>query len=244
MLTVPLIILLFAAIGVCLLVASKLKHEITAALFVKAGTSVLFILLGIWGATRPFIQVSGLENLAFFVVAGLVMGLLGDIWLDQKAVHHDHKRMYMLAGFSCFGIGHIFYFSGLFTFLGGADIALLIWPVIIGVVLVAFMYLIEKPLHMDYGEYRPVVLVYTFILTAAAVLPIILAFDPACAQPEFVFVFAAGMVLFLLSDLVLSQSYFSSENQIPERVLVPLNYLLYYGGQFTIAFSLLTIRPF
>lgn len=240
MLVVPLVILLFAVIGICLHVYFKLVRNLTAALFVKTSVSVLFIALAAWGATRPVIQEAGFGDLVFFIILGLTMGLLGDIWLDQKAVHKDHKRMYMLAGFSSFGLGHILFFIGLFVYLGGADATLLLWPVVLALVMTLVLYLIEKPLRMDYGEYRPVILAYTFIITATIVLPIILALGPAAVQPEFTSVFAAGMVLFLLSDLVLSQTYFS-KRAVPEKVFVPLNYLLYYGAQFVIASSLLTV---
>jgi hypothetical protein len=56
-----------------------------------------------------------------------------------------------------------------------------------------------------------------------------------------------GSILFILSDLVLSMTYFSKEEDYkkegilnPEsRFMISLNHILYYGAQFFIAISIL-----
>ena len=52
--------------------------------------------------------------------------------------------------------------------------------------------------------------------------------------------FFAGAVLFTLSDLVLSGTYFGEGKDRPVDII--LNYILYYSGQFLIALSLLFVR--
>ena len=240
--TIPFIIIGLGAIGVCALVYCKLTKRLTHALFVKTGVSVLFMALAAYAATRTEVFQTDLGNLALFILIGLTFGLLGDIWLDLKDVHKDSKRTYMYAGFSSFGIGHIFFFIGLFVILGNSDVSLLLWPAIGGAFLIAAIYFSEKPLKMQCGEYRPIVLVYSGIICATTVMALMLALSPDNPQPEFARYFTIGMVLFLLSDLVLSQTYFSSKGA-PDKIFIPLNYLLYYGGQFVIAYSMLTLAP-
>ena len=52
-------------------------------------------------------------------------------------------------------------------------------------------------------------------------------------------VFFAGSILFAISDLILSGTYFGEGRERP--VDLALNYLTYYGGQFLIASSLVAL---
>ena len=52
--------------------------------------------------------------------------------------------------------------------------------------------------------------------------------------------FFAGGILFALSDLILSGTFFGEGKE--RSVDLILNYLTYYGGQFLIAFSLAWLR--
>lgn len=238
--TVPLIEILLATIGIALLVHFKLKGPPTAALLTKVGVSMLFILLSAWSATRPAVQEAGLGNLAFFIVGGLSFGLLGDIWLGLKSLHKDYVHLYMHAGICSFGIGHLFYLTGVLLFIGDGNFELLILPLLVAAAMAAFVYFIEKPLSINYGSYKRIVVLYTFILTAVTAFSLMLVFSAATVQPEFCVVFSTGITLFFLSDMVLSQTYFS-KRAVSQKIYTPLNYLLYYSGQFLIAASLLVV---
>ena len=52
--------------------------------------------------------------------------------------------------------------------------------------------------------------------------------------------FFIGAVLFAVSDLVLSGTYFGEGKERPVDFI--LNYVAYYGGQFLIAFSLYYLK--
>lgn len=238
---VPIVILACAVALIAVQLVLKHQDKWTAGLFLKVACGVLFIALAAWAATHLAAEEAGLSTLAFFVVMGLVMGMLGDIWLDQKSLHLEKENLYTVAGFSCFGIGHIFYTLGLLITLGKGDVSLLIIPLIAAAVMVAVMLLIEKPLHMDYGAFRIPVALYTFVIVTATVLPIVLCVQMSGSPlSSMVSCFAVGMVLFLLSDLVLSQGFFSTKN-VPYKLITPVNLILYYGGQFSIAAGLLFI---
>ena len=96
-------------------------------------------------------------------------------------------------------------------------------------------------MNLDFGPYRWIAAGYGFVIGTATLLPIAYALHirdlPGHSwQPA---VFAVGMVLFLLSDLVLSQIYFQRDRVKADRKInFVLNYLFYFGGQYTLALSL------
>jgi uncharacterized membrane protein YhhN len=260
----PIGLLVLAAILLCIYVPLRVKGRIRIALLLKTTISLLFMLTAFWAvahlgsseAVGSEAHNTGLTIFLFCVPAGLLSGLLGDIWLDLKDTHPDHRQFYMFAGFSCFLLGHLFYCVGLVAAFAGGNLQVLIWPLVFGVALGAGLLLLEKPMRLHYGSYRTIVTVYTVVLAATTLLPLLLAFGiggapvpgsagsysliwllgttSALAVP---LLFGIGMVAFLLSDFVLSQTYFA-QKAVPDAVFMPLNYLLYYGGQFCIASSL------
>jgi len=63
------------------------------------------------------------------------------------------------------------------------------------------------------------------------------SFSIAIFVPIF-WVFASGMLLFFLSDLVLSMQYFGGKTQ---KSLIYINHILYYAAQILIALSILLV---
>ncbi|MCL2023047.1 MAG: lysoplasmalogenase [Oscillospiraceae bacterium] len=260
---------LIPAIGVpaavlCAYVPTRVKGNMRAALLLKTTLSVMFILYALYGVLRLATSTSfasmtsfnafiNFESLTFglFVVAGLVFGLLGDIWLDLKDIHLKSKEHYMFCGFNSFLIGHLFFMSGLFIAFSGTWKSVLL-AIACGAVVAFFIFLTEKPMKLDYGKFRFISIVYAFILATAVAFPIILAL-PAFSPAEFggavveIFgttlrkvplIFGLGMVSFILSDLFLSNIYFRTDGKTPPPTMFWCNYIFYYGAQFTLACSL------
>ncbi|MDR1409769.1 MAG: lysoplasmalogenase [Oscillospiraceae bacterium] len=247
--------ILLPIVGLSVYIPLRIKEKMRPALLLKTSLSMLFILYSLYAILRLW---NGGANgdavvLSVCVIAGMVCGLLGDVWLDLKDIHHNSKHFYMFCGFSFFLVGHLFFTSGNMYAFSFKPVALLI-AVCVGMAIALLMFLLEKPMKLDYGRFRPILLVYSFILATTTVLPILFAFPAFAgdgaeisnrminicglslrATPA---VFGAGMILFFLSDLVLSQIYFSTAKQKPRPIMFVLNYILYYGGQFTLAASL------
>jgi uncharacterized membrane protein YhhN len=171
---------------------------------------------------------------------GLLLGLTGDVWLDLKFVYPRHDGIYTYAGFTAFGIGHVLYITGLLIQYARPGA---LWYVLAALGLVLLLdlgtLLMEKPMKLRYGRMRPVVAAYGFLLFSTVLVSgsLALLYD---WQEKTLNLFFAGGVLFALSDLILSGTYFGEGKERPRDLV--MNYLTYYGGQFLIALSLLWLR--
>ncbi|MBQ9457096.1 MAG: hypothetical protein IJU64_01110 [Bacilli bacterium] len=172
-----------------------------------------------------------------FVLGGLILGLLGDIWLDLKYVHPESDRLYTYAGFAVFGVGHLLFANGmLLEFFGNANGWLILLPVAAAVVFALGNLVLSKPMKLDFGSLKWVVTVYAFLLALTPGTALLCCFVTNWASITPIMLFAGGLS-FVISDVVLSGTYFGQGKERPADFI--LNYLFYYGAQFTIAFSLL-----
>ncbi|MDR1805370.1 MAG: lysoplasmalogenase [Clostridium sp.] len=263
-LIIPAVVLPIA--GLCSYIPLRSQEKFKPALAVKTVMSILFIVYSLFSAVilagkdvtsagQVLISKNSLIMI-LCVVAGQVCGLLGDIWLDQKDSHPESKKYYMYCGFSAFLVGHFFFLAGLnsvFAF----DTRVVLIALAAGVAMALFMFFLEKPMKLAYGEFRPVLLIYTVVLTATMVLPILLMFpamsgDVSVAQAAFTVgsltlntvpaVFALGLLLFFLSDLVLSQIYFNVAKEKAKPAQIAVNITLYYVAQYVLAASLYFLK--
>ncbi len=205
------------------------KQRSVGGVFLKNLTSIFFIITGVIALVgNPTNYIYGL-----LILAGLVFGMLGDIYLDQKWVYPDDNRKYLYAGFISFAIGHLFYIPAIFM---TAKIPLkLIWiPAVFAVVVAGFALLTEKPTKQDFGEFRVTVGLYGLVVAFMAGTSIL----AAVLTKEAAFICCAvGGVMFLISDLILSPMFFGpKEKNNPVNFFI--NHLTYYIAQYLLAFSI------
>lgn len=209
----------------------KLKGYCLKETLIKSVASLLFIAV----ATVSLVSKSS-TNLPLFVLLGLICGLAGDVLLELKFVFRDYERHFTYAGFVAFMIGHVFYMSGLFMeFYHRESVLYIILPLVIGVVCSVGNLLLEKPMKFNFGEYRLTVFIYgCFLFSFASVvvsLNILTGFTSTT-----LFVLLGAAVFFVVSDLILSGTYFAVGKDRPIDLV--LNALTYYVAQYLIAFSL------
>ena len=162
---------------------------------------------------------------------------MGDIWLDLKYVFPQADRPFTYAGFAFFGFGHVQYCAGLILqFAKPGRAAWILLPLLLAVLAGFAVAILEKPMKLCYGEFKPVVLVYAALLFSTVLLSGSLALLYGWAEKTLNFFFL-GAILFAVSDLILSGTYFGQGRERPVDLL--LNYLSYYPAQFLIAWSLL-----
>ena len=233
--TVCIVFLICGALALALFLRERVRgHTLKAALW-KSLTSALFVALAV--SAWVFAAAGGaLPILGAFVVPGLVFGLMGDIWLDLKFVYPADDLPLTYAGFAAFGVGHILYQLGLIRqfYVHGSPAYVLI-PLGLALLLAVGNALMEKPMKLRYGQMKPVVIAYGFLLFFTLLLSGSLALLHAWRETA-LNLFFAGSVLFALSDLILSGTYFGEGKDRPADVV--LNHLSYYAAQFLIAFSL------
>ena len=237
----PSCILLCAAGAVALILylLEKTKRYSVKGVLLKSAVSALFILLALcawFGGARGELP----ALLGLFVLPGLLFGLLGDIWLDLKFVFPQEDRAFTLAGFAVFALGHVFYIIGLnMQFLPAGKPLYAVVPIVLGALLGVGNAFLEKPMKLRYGKMKPIVAVYGALLFAMVLTAGSLALAHGWRETTLNLFFIGG-VLFALSDLVLSGTYFGEGKERPVDFI--LNYLTYYGAQYLIAFSLYFLK--
>lgn len=231
------IALVLGIVATVAFLVKRVKEGGVKAAMLKAFASTLFIATGVAAAA----SVTGAEKFSFslFVIMGLVMGLMGDIWLDLKWVYPETNDTYTFAGFGSFMIGHFFYIAGLFIHY--ADFTKPLYIVIaaaIALVLGGGTVLLEKPMKMVFGKFKAITGVYGFVLGFMTFLSGALALMNNFKVMTLNFMFVGG-VLFLLSDLILSGTYFGEGKRRPVDIIT--NHVSYYSAQFVIASAILFV---
>ncbi|MBQ9229448.1 MAG: lysoplasmalogenase [Eubacterium sp.] len=199
-------------------------------IMLKIASSLCFILT----AVAALICNPGNYLYAGLIIFGLVLGMCGDITLDLKGLHENQKDSYMLSGFIFFLIGHIFYQAAI---IYKAQIkAWIVLICIAGCILFSLLNLLSvKITKYVFGKYKFIVFLYTVFLALttalSAVAMVVTGFDKAYV------VLFVGAVLFMLSDLILSGTYFGTGQDKPIHYFT--NHLTYYAAQYLIAATVL-----
>lgn len=195
----------------------------------KAIASMLFIATGCAALAMNI----GESTYGLLIVLGLVCGLLGDVWLDLKYAYPQDSDTYLYAGFYSFFTGHLFFITAIFVSYPWTPLTMAI-SIVAALIGAAGAILMEKPMKLKYGRFKLTSFIYGFVLMMGASSSIVAA--AATGRMAWI-VLSIGTVLFLLSDLVLSGTYFGEGKNTPAYVVA--NHVFYYAGQFVIASSIL-----
>ena len=199
-------------------------------IMLKIAASLCFILTGV----SALICNPGDYLYAGLIIFGGVMGMCGDITLDLKGLHIEFKHPYMLSGFIFFLIGHLFYQAAVITF---AKINLItVVLCIIGCLIFGVLNLLSaKITKYDFAEYKTIVYIYSVILALTTALSAVAMFT-SNYSPRFI-IMTVGGLLFMLSDLILSGTYFGKGQDKPIHYFT--NHFTYYAAQFLIMSSII-----
>ena len=233
MLIAVIVLMSIGLIGLTLFLIEKCRKYSVKELLLKASTSILFVSVGACSAFATG------KLIGLFITLGLAFGMLGDVWLDLKYVHREKEKEYTYAGFICFAIGHILYMTGMFIeyfSYPNPNILFLIIPLVAGLVLGFVPVLLQKVLKLKFGEYTAIAIVYSALLFSMTCCGLSLCIATGFQNMVFIFLFAGG-VLFTVSDLILSGTYFGEGHEKPFDIIS--NGITYYVAQYLIAFSLM-----
>lgn len=223
------------ALSLVLYVSEKLRRFTPRAVLRKTLVSAFFVLTAI-AATYA---TAAKGSFGFFVTAGLVFGLFGDVWLDLKFVYPQDDEVWSRAGFLSFAIGHVFFMLGMvICFADLSKPGYIIIPLLLGVVCGLGAVLSGPIMKLDYGKFKTISIVYGGFLFGMTLLAGALALQSGWQNRTLNMMFIGG-ILFAVSDLVLSGTYFGVGHDKPFDTIA--NYLSYYGAQFVIALSILYI---
>ena len=218
------ILISLGAIALVFYLLEKCKRYSLKGVLIKTVVSLLFIATALAGAIQNHNHI--LNN---FIISGLIMGLLGDIFLDDK--------LYTYAGFIVFAIGHILFITGMMLqFFGNSNFLYILIPIGGAILFTIINLLTEKPMRLAFRDLKIIVCIYAFILALNPLTSLMLCIVTNWSSPSLIMLLVGG-ISFAVSDLVLSKTYFGEGHEKPIDFI--LNYITYYGAQFIIAFSLL-----
>ena len=190
---------------------------------------------------------------ALLMIVGLVLGMVGDITLDFKIylknlpyedAEKDADKMTYI-GMAAFGVGHILYITAT-ALRFGASLNML-WSALIGIGVTAAIFSLSIfVLKMRFGKFLIPSISYCVLLTWFVVYS---AWQLAVGHSIANALLLVGSIMFIVSDLILSMTYFSKEEDYkkegmlnPEsKLMIVANHATYYIAQFLIAIALLFI---
>lgn len=222
--------LLLCAVGVAIqivFIVVEKKNNFKAALVLKTTASLIFILSGIYCmASCPDV------NRAKYVVAGLVMGGIGDFFLNlQFVVKKEKAQLMFIVGAVAFLTGHVLYFLSLLPYMKAVVLVSFLIAVVITGVTMAWVYsrnVIALGLKI-FGVFYIGAVVFITVLAGVYYVQ-----NPVSTASLIV---AIGAALFTASDVVLIFNMFGEK----KPWMRPANLLLYYAAQLIIASSLLFV---
>lgn len=218
----------YALIPVCLclmavFLAQESRKKYVPAVILKGMASACFTAIG-------FLLSDG-SHTARLITAGLLLGAVADMLLNLRLVFPEKGQPIFLTGILVFLSGHILYLAAVMS-----GMAYLWVCVVAGVLLTAlvmtwiFQRITAKKAFKIFG----VVYIGTVVLlNCTAVANLIVS------PSAFTGIFAAGAILFLISDIVLILNTFGKETKQSLRIT---NISLYYAGQILIALSLMFLK--
>ena len=198
------------------------KQQYVAAVILKGLASLCFVAIGL--ICSPGTHVANM------IVAGLIIGSTADVLLNLRMVFEEKGQPIFLVGILVFLTGHIMYLAAVLPLCSHKLIC-----IIAGIVLTALLMIwIFKRITA-----KMAFKIFGVVYIGAIMLLNCVAIGNLIAEPSaFNAVFAAGAVLFLISDIVLILNTFGSEFK---QSLRNTNISLYYMGQILIALSLLLL---
>lgn len=217
----------------------KIKHYSLVVVILKTLVSVCFIHVGVISAFKVGVT----DYTRFYIlpiILGQIWGMLGDISLDLKYAYPNDDIPFTRCGFAAFAVGHVmFSFAMLKTFMDWTHIWWLLGAVGFGILMTVAVKLLEKPMGMTYGKFNWIVLGYSFIIGTTMAIAVSMAIKEQFRSVS-LNLMSLGMILFVLSDLILSGTYFGVGKDRGRDITS--NFVAYYLAQCCIAFSILFIK--
>lgn len=255
------LLLALGLVALILFCIARDKFSSPLAIILKTTTSMFFIATGISAIVENALDMNGLplSSLvpACLVAMGLVCGMVGDIVLDFKIYFKGLKDQYISAerdsdammyfGMIAFAIGHVLYITSV-AIRFPENAIFLLWTALMSLGIVAVLISVTIfVLKMNYGKFLVPSICYAFLLCWFVTVSVwTLDFYEVKTAGIILLI---GSILFAVSDMILSMTYFSKKEDYekqgllnPEsKLFIVLNHVTYYVAQFLIAVSLLFI---
>ena len=199
------------------------KENYMGAVILKGLASLCFVLVGVMAGNGG--------QVAKLIVTGLLLGCIADVLLNLRWVFPKKGQLIFLVGILVFLGGHVVYLAAVLPMADNWAVC-----VVVGVVLTA---LLMKWIFSKITAKKAFKIFGVFYLGAIMLLNCVAVSNLMTAPSAFTGLFAAGALLFLISDIVLILNTFGPKSKFSLRVT---NLSLYYIGQLLIAWSMLFVK--
>ena len=206
-----------------LFIMRSYKRRDVSSVVLKTMASVVFVLLGLLELRK-----TGPSVYAWYVVAGLTLGMLGDLLLALRFLSEKLHRLFFAAGSVSFFLGHIAYILAILALCPGAWLYAI--PIAVVALGAACFYAYAKEVRA--GKITPLGVLYigsVLFMTACAATGVFIESSRA------LFLFFVGGICFSTSDNMLVVLSFG-KNDSPYRNAVL--HVLYYMAQIFIALTI------
>lgn len=218
----PIIIAVVLALWLPYYISTEYRWKQNQYFFTKMTASLLFISI----AVTAFIILKSPAEYAVWIIAALVLGMIGDLFL----VYVDRIKQFRL-GLISFLIGQIVYGITFLRYIGFVWIDVVVYVVIIAAAIFAY-----TRVKLDLGEMKIPVLAYLLIITFMTVMAVSTLYKTGFNTTTTALI-SAGAVLFFASDVVLAFVVF---HKAPPKPLRAINLSLYYCAQMLLALTVAT----
>jgi uncharacterized membrane protein YhhN len=200
--------------------------------FLKGITSFTFVFLFAYGLYDYLMDAGNPINeprilLLVSIGLGLVLGLIGDLFLEVQYFYPKQKTRQIRYGMVAFGFTHLFYLVGMSELVGFNYFSLLV-----GAVMTVVVYFGSKAMNIDFGKLKLMTLAYTFIIFTMVGMTVFQAVE--LSFNAYSTSFMIGAILFGISDLLLAPIYFQN---VKGNAFPISNLATYYAGQVLIALA-------
>lgn len=206
-----------------LFIMEENKEKYVAAVVLKGLASLCFVVVGVMAGDG--------SHLAKLVLAGLILGCIADVLLNLRWVFKEKGKLIFLVGILVFLSGHIVYLAAILPMAKSWVICF-----VIGIILTAGL---MKWIFTKITAEKAFKIFGVFYIGAIVLMNCVAISNLITGPSAFTALFAAGAVLFLISDIVLILNTFGPESKFSLRIT---NLSLYYLGQLLIALSLLYLK--
>lgn len=212
----------------------KCQHDYRRALLWKMLTSFSFLVIAASCLVR------NQSRYGVFIMAGLLFGCLGDYYLDMKYVVLKNSRQasdrYTFYGFGAFVGAHLMNIMGMLSNDSSLEIDTntLVSRAIASLIISGLIVSQENLFKVQYGKFKAISFFYAFVLISTTFISLELFLHENSGRSQMLML--SGLISFLLSDLVLSQTFFGENANTAPFIIA--NYVFYYGAQWLIAKSI------
>ena len=156
----------------------------------------------------------------------------------MKFMYRQDEDFLTKAGFSSFTFGHFFYIAAIIAGATQFKAVSIPMSLVVGVIAGLVIYFGEKIMKLKYpGNYKIISALYGSLLFFVTAMSFNCALLAGIKDNLHLIAFFVGGVFFIISDIILSGTYFGEGKNRPVDIVT--NHVTYYIAQFVIASSIL-----